>query len=116
MTTSREKYQREFYSLICRLAENFTKDQCQRLGYIYQNLFTASFYDQNADDTLKLLDYLLKERKLFSLDKPEKLASMMDDLGYSEKREMVELFIGTTLTNNLHTWLPCVSSSPMVQS
>jgi len=96
MTTSRDKYQRGFNALVCQLAESFTKGQCKKLGYIYQNLFTASFYDQNADDVLKLLDYLWKERKFFSPDRPEKLGSMMEELGYSEKREMVDLFIGMT--------------------
>lgn len=106
MTTSRDGYQREFYALICRLAENFTKEQCKKLGYIYQNLFTASYYDQNREDTLKLLDYLLKERKLFSPERPEKLAGIMGELGYSEKREMVESFIGNnTWMNKDKVWL-----------
>ena len=97
MSTSREEYQFDFLKMISELAEDFTRVQCKKLSYIYQNQFTSSFQDQYANDPLKLLDYLLKERKFFSFDKPENLATMMETLGFLDKKERVELFIGKAM-------------------
>ncbi len=75
------------------MADQFTGEQCEKLSYVYQDKFTASFLDLNGRNPLKLLDHLLREGE-FSFEEPNNLAKIMQDLGYPDKRKLVELFIG----------------------
>ena len=92
----RETYDIYFNRLVSELAEDFTREETQKLGFIFQKQLPASFREKHGQNALKLLEHLMQKNGLFSSDKPQKLAHLMDLLAFGEKREKVETFIGKT--------------------
>lgn len=98
----RESYEIHFFKMVSEVAENFKQQECQKLCFVFQKQISRSFSEKYAQNPLKLLEYLMQEKNLFSSDKPDKLAKLMEILDFPDKKVAVEEFIGKLDTMHAH--------------
>ncbi len=90
----RDLYDIHFNNMVSSLAEDFTQDETTKLCFIFQKQLTMAFKEKHGHSALKILEALMQKKKLFSSDKPLKLAKLMGLLEFHEKKEKVEIFVG----------------------
>ena len=86
-------YARRVNRLVVQIADEFTSKDCEKMRFIYEDLFPAPFREKHGENALLLLGKL-REKKVFSNDEPEKLANLMSELGLPLLRDKVDAFIG----------------------
>ena len=97
-------YSAYFYQMLFNLAKDFTQDETLKLGRVFKTQFTASFFEKFGNNPLKLLDHLM-QNGVFTIDKPEKLATLMRLLEFQDKQTTVEEFIREFITSpNIYTY------------
>ena len=93
MAVDKVSYQRMVNGLVVEIAENFTSKDCEKLCFIYEDLIPASFRESCGENALRLLRRMRDER-VFSNDRLDKLAMMMDDLKLPQLKSRVDEFVG----------------------
>lgn len=91
---SREAYDIYFNNMVSGLAADFTHEETGKLCFIFHKQISASFREEHGQNALKLLQRLMEKNRMFSSDKPLRLAQLMDLLEFPEKKEKVEAFVG----------------------
>ena len=86
-------YGRRVNLLLVEIADDLTRKDCEKLCFIYGDLFPASFKELHGENALMLL-MKLRDQRVFSNDRPEMLANLMGDLQLLHLKSRVEDFIG----------------------
>ncbi len=92
---AREKseYRKKHNHLVAQIADNLSAKHCEKLCFFYSGeVIPRSFSEKYGDNPLKLLGRM-QDAKIFSCDKPEKLAELMKEIGFIEMQRVVEDFI-----------------------
>ena len=88
-----EEYRKKHNHLVARVADNLSSKHCEKLCFFYSGgVLPRSFSEKHGDNPLKLLGRM-QEAKVFSYDRPEKLAELMKEIEFFEMQSFVENFI-----------------------
>lgn len=85
-------YGRKVNKLVAEIADNFTTKNCYKLCFMYEDLLPGSFTEKHGDDALRLLKRM-RDKKVFSNDRLEKLADLMGELDLPQMKNRVDAFI-----------------------
>lgn len=87
------EYWRRANQLVAKIAEGFSSKDCEKMCFIYDCVFSRSFRDKHGDNPLRLLEKM-RDEKVFSNDKLDKLANLMEELDLPLLKSRVDAFVG----------------------
>lgn len=90
----RVAFGRRLNQLVTKIADNMSSKDCDNLCFIFADMVPVSFRERHGDNALRLLEKL-KDARVFSNDKPDRLANLMgsEGLDLPQMQSKVDAFI-----------------------